>query len=261
LRCCGFSCKSNNYGQFLFILGSGVSGGRSASDHKVSEVTVLACGNQNYGDGTLCIESPVSAAFSDVNVTACIVYGEGAALYAQSGDEIYTATYLHVESCRNADSVVANSRSGYPTIDHANFYNNAPNYDVLYGNDRGMNLRYCVFSGNSGTLINTQSQKFDIDFCYFSGDAPSSSEASIGPNCVTNCVTESYGVFAMNSADCPEVPRATRSRSMSAPFNPSPYFNASPHFIAVTHLNASPDFNASTDFNASPHFSASPLHR
>jgi hypothetical protein len=212
-RCCGISCRSDNYGQFLFIIGTRVIGGLSASDHAISEVTALACGAEDCRFGTLYLESPVSASFRDVNVTNCVVAFQGAALYAESGDQRYTASYFHADGCSYADTIVTNCRKDFPTLDHANFYNNAPasNGSVLYGNHSGMSLRDCVFSGNTGTLVYTVGEKFDLDFCYFSNSAPSDSHARLGPGCVSNSEAASYGVFAINTHDCPGIPRATAS--------------------------------------------------
>jgi hypothetical protein len=176
-RCCGVSCWSDNYGQFLFIAGIDVTGGLSASDHAVSEVTAVACGTKECDHGTVYLESPVSASFRDVNFTKCLVSYQSAALYAAPGTERFTASYFHVEGCYEALSMVTNGRADFPPLDHANFYGNAPSSGgyVLYGNSWGMALRYCVFSGNSGTLIYTEQEKFDLDFCYFSDSPPSDS--------------------------------------------------------------------------------------
>jgi hypothetical protein len=126
-RCCGVSCWSETYGQFLFIAGSGVTGGLSASDHAVSEVTAaMMCGGSSCDDGTVYLESPVSASFRHMNLTKCFVLTQGAALYAESGTERHAASYFHVEGCHYANSIVTNCRADFPTLDHANFYGNAP---------------------------------------------------------------------------------------------------------------------------------------
>jgi hypothetical protein len=212
-RCCDFLCWSYGFGQFLFIAGAGVTDGRSPPDHAVSEVTTLSCGTSDNGYGTFCLASPVSAAFRDVNVTACTVYYHGAALYADWGDEPYSLLYFHVQNGSLALSMVANNRSNFPTIEYANFFRNTPErgWPVLFGNTQRMKLRYCVFSENNRILIRIKSEKFDLDFCYFSDAAPSTNFSDLGPNCLANCVTVTYGVFAINSGDCPAVPRPPQS--------------------------------------------------
>jgi hypothetical protein len=250
-RCCGVSCWSETYGQFLFIVGTGVTGGLSASDHAVSEVTAVTCEDYSCDYGTVYLESPVSASFRDVNITKCVVLYDGAALYAESGTERYTASYFHVEGCHFANTIVTNCRADFPTLDHANFYGNAPLGDarVLFGNPCGMALRYCVFSGNSGDLIYATSQKFNLDFCYFLDSGPSTSYADVGPNCVSNFATASYGVSAINTRDCPAIPRATASQffTFSFVFERSHAIACSPRF-SVSAIAAARPLNGISKF-------------
>jgi hypothetical protein len=258
-RCCGFLCVSNNYGQFLYIIGVDISGGRSASDHTISEVTALACGSETYGQATVYLESPVSASFRDVNITNCRVFFDGVALYAESGDYPYTASYFHVEGCVKMHTVFTNRRDGFPALDHANFYANTPNSllgCILYGDDRGMALRYCVFSKNIGTLVFTRTQQFDLDFCYFSGSGPSSSSAIVGPGCVSNFSTASYAIFAINTHDCPAV-----TRPASASPNASKTRPASPRATASQLFNRSFSFDSSRLIALSRPYSPSLLLR
>jgi hypothetical protein len=60
-------CWSDNHGQFLFIARTDITRGLSASDHAVSEVTAVACGTKECDDGTISLESPVSASFRILN--------------------------------------------------------------------------------------------------------------------------------------------------------------------------------------------------
>jgi hypothetical protein len=188
-RCCGLSCRADDQGQFLSLDDSGAIAGAGVDSHAVSELTVLQCGTKGADswDATLYVESAVAAAFREVNVTECAVYCDGGALYAVSGSEPYSLTFFVAERCDYSDSIVANGRSGFPTIDYANFYGNTPYWYLLYGNSKGMKLRNCIFvAGNTKPLVYTDSQKFDLDYCYDSGAAPSSSYASVGANCVPN---------------------------------------------------------------------------
>jgi hypothetical protein len=43
-RCCAYLCKSEDYGQFLFVGGEAIAGGVPGEDHAIESVTALVCG-------------------------------------------------------------------------------------------------------------------------------------------------------------------------------------------------------------------------
>jgi hypothetical protein len=248
-RCCGLSCRATDFGQFLLLDSDGSSAGLGVDSHTVSEVSVLQCGEESTAcdSGTLHLESPVAAAFRELNVTECAVYTDGGALFSESGSEPFSVTFFLVNRCDYSDTIVANSRSGYPTIDYANFYQNTPSKYLLYGNSYGMKLRNCIFvTGNSEPLVYTESQKFDLDYCYFSGAAPATSEAVIGTNCRTQTLPPTYVVFGVNTGDCPAIPTATQSPRPTATQSPRPTGSRSSAFAPSRRLSASAAFAKSS---------------
>jgi hypothetical protein len=99
-----------------------------------------------------------------------------------------------------------------------------------------MKLRNCVFSGNvlgeGAVLIGAKTSPFDVDYCYFSDSGPTSSQANVGLNCLTNYTTAPYPVFAINTAYCPAVRAATATATATPSASKSALFALSLPFFA-----------------------------
>jgi hypothetical protein len=217
-RCCGTSCKSDDYGHFVFIVGTFHDSSVPMESRTFSEIAVLSCGNG--GAGSVLLEAPVSAQFFQFNITSCQSSVGGGAFCADGliTSAFYRFRYLNVFNCSNSKSIIWNQGSSLPEIEYTNFYDNKPT-DINGGTPtllmgKGMKIRNGVFRGNTETFVSSDANPaFDFDFCYFSPSAPLSG-ATTGSNCAVT-VTASLWIFAINTAACPGIPTLSPSPSIS----------------------------------------------
>jgi hypothetical protein len=179
-------------------------------------VSTLTCGGKSssYEYSTIALESIVSGEFRQLNFTKRAVYYEVEAFESEEGDHPYSMAYINVRDCPYSDSIVCNRRTVLPRLEFANFCGNTPAKYLLQGtSNRGMPLRECVFSGNTGPLIYSASGKFDVDHCSVSDGLPSMSYGILGDHCYSSTSAPASVVFAINSHGCPAIRPASASRS------------------------------------------------
>jgi hypothetical protein len=65
-RCCGSSCYSDYYGQFIFLIGTNENANVAASSRNISQNSLVSCGNapdSSTPTGGIELEAPIAAAF------------------------------------------------------------------------------------------------------------------------------------------------------------------------------------------------------
>jgi hypothetical protein len=259
LRCCGTSCKSDDYGHFVFIVGFGEDSSVPMEFRTFSEISVLSCGDS--GTGSVYLETPIGAQFFQINVTSCKSSLGGGAFCSSwiSASASYRFRYLNVVSCSNSLSIILNWRPSLPEIEYTNFYDNKPTLLIgilLKGN--GMKIRNGVFRGNTRTFVSSDADPaFDFDFCYFSPSAPESG-GTTGSNCAVT-VAASFWIFAINTAACPGIPTLSASPppTLTPSVSKSPTAIYSSTFAATDHFTSSRALLGSTPFGPTVAFSGS----
>jgi hypothetical protein len=209
-RVCGVNCSAHGYGHFL-----NRGGYDSTSDLRTntsfSQFSLISCPSPTYGggswsgglEGVVCHDRNTVGNETNLNFTACTSDKTATLLvdmpFAGPVNYVLSCSFLTVVFCGTAVGINL-SVDAPPEISFSNFYNNTMDNAVIYTRGKSITIKYCVFSGNSGADVKSDSgtHRMTVVSCVFSGTLQTGTPYSFS-NCHWGTSTESNAVAAFDT--------------------------------------------------------------
>jgi hypothetical protein len=234
-------------------------------------MTQVTCGLHYTGtpaayEGGVVLEHLVDSTINHCNFSHCYVRKRGAVLFCYRLHEagVFNASWLTVYS-NTGQSIIETLRDSTPRIAYANFIDNRPYDDwaVVYANNWGMILEYCIFKGNQDALTPSHvifdiyrstrddDAPFRLSHCYFD-KSPNTNHYAVVIDVVTRTTTRTHEIQHYQNAYCEaQIPYQSATFTDTANFKVTTPFSQSRTLPSPT-LSHTPSPTSSGSHTPSP---------